>query len=133
MFPKPQRLEALKLAIARGGDVNAVADFGDVPLVEEPGSSCCGAIRDFDSEPPRQLARRHALGRKSAIHGLPLRRPAFDHSAAARSRSEARCQDEAWMDAVDELQKICSSPRKEELAANCQFLRRLMRRTQYGP
>ena len=32
--PESERLEAVKLALDLGGDVNAVADFGDVPVVE---------------------------------------------------------------------------------------------------
>ena len=34
--PEVERLEAVKLALALGNDINAVADFGDFPIVGDP-------------------------------------------------------------------------------------------------
>ena len=66
--PEVERLEAVKLAISLGNDINAVADFGDVPLVGDP-------IELFTSYPKNlEQLPKHALGDmrwsgSTALHG----------------------------------------------------------------
>ena len=66
--PEVERLEAVKLAVSLGNDINAVADFGDFPLVGDP-------IKLFTSY-PENLERlpKEALGDmrwngSTALHG----------------------------------------------------------------
>jgi uncharacterized protein len=66
--PEVERLEAVKLAIALGSDINAVADFGDVPLIGDP-------IKLFTSYPENlEQLPKNALGDmrwngSTALHG----------------------------------------------------------------
>jgi ankyrin repeat protein len=66
--PEVERLEAVKLALALGNDINAVADFGDFPLVGDP-------IRLFTSYPENlEQLPKEALGDmrwsgSTALHG----------------------------------------------------------------
>jgi ankyrin repeat protein len=66
--PEVERLEAVKLALALGNDINAVADFGDFPIVGDP-------IRLFTSYPENlEQLPKEALGDmrwsgSTAMHG----------------------------------------------------------------
>ena len=75
--PEAERLEAVKLAIELGNDINAAADFGDYPMVGEPEytllyyphnlrelTSSASAIR-AGAAAPRCTARSSPISRRS--------------------------------------------------------------------
>jgi ankyrin repeat protein len=66
--PEVERLEAVKLAVALGNDINAVADFGDVPLVGDPIKLFVSYPENLEQLPKTALGDMRWNG-STALHG----------------------------------------------------------------
>src|SRR5687768_13173429 len=66
--PEVERLEAVKLALSLGNDVNAVADFGDYPLVGNPIELFTSYPKNLEQLPKTALGDMRWSG-STALHG----------------------------------------------------------------
>ena len=66
--PEVERLEAVKLALALGNDINAVADFGDFPIVGDPIKLFTSYPENLEQLPQQALGDMRWSG-SSALHG----------------------------------------------------------------
>jgi ankyrin repeat protein len=66
--PEVERLEAVKLAVALGNDINAVADFGDVPIVGDPLELFTSYPKNLEQLPKTALGDMRWSG-STALHG----------------------------------------------------------------
>ena len=66
--PEVERLEAVKLALALGNDINAVADFGDFPLVGDPIKLFTSYPENLEKLPKEALGDMRWSG-STALHG----------------------------------------------------------------
>jgi uncharacterized protein len=66
--PEVERLEAVKLALAFGNDVNAVADFGDFPIVGDPIKLFTSYPENLEKLPKEALGDMRWSG-STALHG----------------------------------------------------------------
>ena len=66
--PEVERLEAVKLAIALGNDINAVADFGDFPIVGDPIKLFASYPENLEKLPKEALGDMRWSG-STALHG----------------------------------------------------------------
>ena len=66
--PEVERLEAVKLALALGNDINAVADFGDFPIVGDPIELFTSYPKNLEQLPKAALGDMRWSG-STALHG----------------------------------------------------------------
>lgn len=66
--PEVERLEAVKLALALGNDINAVADFGDFPIVGDPIKLFTSYPENLEKLPKEALGDMRWSG-STALHG----------------------------------------------------------------
>ena len=66
--PEVERLEAVKLALALGNDINAVADFGDYPIVGDPIELFTSYPKNLEQLPKAALGDMRWSG-STALHG----------------------------------------------------------------
>jgi ankyrin repeat protein len=66
--PEVERLEAVKLALSLGNDINAVADFGDYPLVGDPIELFTSYPKNLEQLPKSALGDMRWSG-STALHG----------------------------------------------------------------
>jgi ankyrin repeat protein len=66
--PEVERLEAVKLALALGNDINAVADFGDYPIVGDPIELFTSYPKNLEQLPTSALGDMRWSG-STALHG----------------------------------------------------------------
>jgi uncharacterized protein len=66
--PETERLEAVKLAVSLGNDINAVADFGDVPIVGDPIKLFTSYPENLEQFPKTALGDMRWNG-STALHG----------------------------------------------------------------
>ena len=66
--PEVERLEAVKLALAVGNDINAVADFGDYPIVGDPIELFISYPKNLEQLPTSALGDMRWSG-STALHG----------------------------------------------------------------
>jgi Ankyrin repeat len=66
--PEVERLEAVKLALALGNDINAVADFGDFPIVGDPIKLFTSYPENLEQLPKEALGDMRWSG-STALHG----------------------------------------------------------------
>ncbi len=66
--PEVERLEAVKLALALGNDVNAVADFGDYPIVGDPIELFTSYPKNLEQLPKEAIGDMRWSG-STALHG----------------------------------------------------------------
>ena len=66
--PEVERLEAVKLAVALGNDINAVADFGDFPIVGDPITLFTSYPDNLEKLPKEALGDMRWSG-STALHG----------------------------------------------------------------
>jgi ankyrin repeat protein len=66
--PEVERLEAVKLALALGNDINAVADFGDYPIVGDPIKLFVSYPQNLEQLPKSALGDMRWSG-STALHG----------------------------------------------------------------
>ena len=66
--PEVERLEAVKLALSLGNDVNAVADFGDFPIVGDPIKLFASYPENLEKLPKEALGDMRWSG-STALHG----------------------------------------------------------------
>ena len=66
--PEVERLEAVKLALALGNDINAVADFGDFPIVGDPIKLFTSYPENLEQLPKNALGDMRWSG-STALHG----------------------------------------------------------------
>ena len=130
-----ERLEAVKLALDLGNDVNAVADFGNVPLVGGTGLELLWRYPDFDFNnlPDNWLADMRWAG-SSAIHGAAL--AAGQHSIIQLlvdrgARLDARTQ-LGWTPLMISEGMLVAAQGKS-WPETAEFLRRLMRERNMDP
>lgn len=70
--PERETLDAVKLCVALGNDVNAVTDFGDAPLVGD-GASLLQSVPLHITKDPRQELGDMRWGGSTALHGAAYR------------------------------------------------------------
>ena len=66
--PEVERLEAVKLALALGNDINAVADFGDFPIIGDPIKLFTSYPENLEKLPKEALGDMRWSG-STALHG----------------------------------------------------------------
>ena len=95
-----ERLEAVKLALDLGNDINAAADFGDYQMEGDPALHAAVLSAEYGSVDGKSHGR-PALERQ---HGAAWRggfRAAGDRAVSGGSRRQARCENQDWMDPAD--------------------------------
>lgn len=66
--PEVERLEAVKLALSLGNDINAVADFGDIPIIGDPLKLFTSYPENLEQFPETALGDMRWSG-STALHG----------------------------------------------------------------
>ena len=100
--PEAERLEAVKLAIELGNDINAAADFGNYPMIGEPEYT----LLYYPAQPRRPRRARHgrsALGRQHGAARRDHRQSAVDRAVPRGSRRAARCEDRHGLDSFNDV------------------------------
>ena len=89
--PEVERLEAVKLAVALGNDINALADFGDVEIIGDPIKLFASYPENLEQLPKNALGDMRWSG-STALHGAATsnQKSIIQYLAANGARLDAR-------------------------------------------
>ena len=120
-----ERLEAVKLALELGNDINAAADFGDYPMVGDPDYTLLYYPLNMDAV-ERQGARRSALERQ---HGAARRRrvrPGRDRAVSGRPRRKLDAKTKSGWTPLMLAEGVFFANAKKEYPAAAAILKKAM-------
>ena len=113
-----ERLDAVKLAIALGNDINAQADFGDYKMAGDPEYTLLYYPLNMDELVP-QRSGRPALERQHGAHRRGHFRTGRDRAVPGRSRRAGRREDQARLDSADGRAGRVLREREEGVSGGC--------------